>query len=204
MRPFPLVTTLLWATLAGCGTKPETAHDASAQASISRPAAAVAAPGPPPEVDRPDDSVSRYTSIAKSDCEVVDVDEEAGGYRTICKGVPGYRLAVLEGDARMTLNVIADDGAEHPLRLTSHISSAFSSLGERVEWRHAAGASPSALIVRLDANEDPERPERLTSYLAVARLVGGRPCVVAKIDPGARQNERARAAADAAAVTPCL
>jgi hypothetical protein len=43
----------------------------------------------------------------------------------------------------------------------------------------------------------------VTSYLVVARL-GEQPCVIAKIDPGARQNELARAAADEAGSKRCF
>jgi hypothetical protein len=60
------------------------------------------------------------------------------------------------------------------------------------------------LIVRFNASEDPEQPDKLTSYLAVSKITSDAVCVTAKIQPGASANENARRAADEAAAKPCL
>ncbi len=57
--------------------------------------------------------------------------------------------------------------------------------------------SPVALIIRYNANENPEQPNKLTSYLAVTKITPTEICVTDKILPGPRANEDARRAADA-------
>ncbi|HEX2268493.1 MAG TPA: hypothetical protein VHH35_03120, partial [Pyrinomonadaceae bacterium] len=61
-----------------------------------------------------------------------------------------------------------------------------------------------ALIIRYNANEDPESPNKQSSYLAVTKITASEICVTDKIMPGANANEEARRAADAAATKPCL
>jgi hypothetical protein len=63
---------------------------------------------------------------------------------------------------------------------------------------------PVALIVRVNAYENPENPGKTTSYMAVAKITPQRTCVTDKIAPSARANEEARRAADTAASKPCL
>ena len=63
---------------------------------------------------------------------------------------------------------------------------------------------PVALIIRYNANEDPESPNKQTSYLAVTKITDSEICVTDKISPGANANEDARRAADAAVNKPCL
>lgn len=146
-----------------------------------------------------------YTSLAPSDCRLIDIDEEAGGSTSICPGMGGYQLRVQDGDARMSIDVIAPDGRRHPLDLWTVASGAFSSLGPRAEWRFAGkDGAPSALIVRFEAYEFPEQPERTTSYLLIARLAGKDTCLTARIAPGPGQNLAAREAADRAANAACL
>ena len=50
---------------------------------------------------------------------------------------------------------------------------------------------------------DPENSEKTTSYLMVAKVGKKESCVVDIIEPGPKQNERAREAADSAASKPC-
>ena len=59
---------------------------------------------------------------------------------------------------------------------------------------------PYALIVRVNASENPEKPEQTTSYLAVAKITGAEVCVTDKV----KTNKAARQAADASADKPCL
>ncbi|MBW3572961.1 MAG: hypothetical protein KY467_17840 [Gemmatimonadetes bacterium] len=146
---------------------------------------------------------SVYTSLAEADCRVIEVDKESGSSVSRCSGVAGYALKVLDGDARMSVDVITPDGRDHSLNYLSVITRAFSSLGPRAEWRMQS-ERPVALIVRVNAYQDPENPDRTTSYLAVARITPAGTCVTDRIGPVPNANAAARAAADRAAVRPCL
>ena len=87
------------------------------------------------------------------------------------------------------------------------MSGGFSSLGPKAEWRMALQnrkLKPVALILRYNANEDPESSTKVTSYLAVAKITPTEVCVTDKISPGPNANEDARRAADAASTKPCL
>jgi hypothetical protein len=101
--------------------------------------------------------------------------DEGGSYRGICPGVAGYRLEVTEGDLRQTLNVITPNKKKYELDL-SNVSGAFSNLGPRAEWR-MNGKVPAALIFRFNANENPEDPSKVTSYLIVAKITKNEICV---------------------------
>jgi hypothetical protein len=146
---------------------------------------------------------SVYTSLGEAECPLVERDEETGATTSRCPGPAGYALLVHDFDTRMTVDVVAPDGRTHRLRYSGVITSAFSSLGARAEWRMRDGA-PIALIVRLNAFENPETPDRATSYLAVARITSGQACVTDRIPPAANANETAREAADRSASKPCM
>jgi hypothetical protein len=146
---------------------------------------------------------SVYTSLAQADCRVTEVDEESESSVSRCPGAAGYALEALEGDLRQSIDVITPDGKEHELNYWSVITGGFSTLGPRAEWR-MRGGRPIALIVRVNASEDPEDATRLTSYLAVAKLTPAEICVTDRIPPSPTANEAARAAADASAGRPCL
>jgi hypothetical protein len=80
-------------------------------------------------------------------------------------------------------------------------------VGPKAEWRLVTQNRklvPVALIVRYNASEDPESPNKITSYLAVAKITQIEICVTDKISPGPNANEDARRAADAASTKPCL
>ena len=151
-----------------------------------------------------DTRTSRYTSIAQDDCEIVRIDRETGGSRARCTGVGGFRLEVVEGDARASLDVLPPRGDRVPLGLSTMAGGAFSRLGPRVEWRADGNGPPDALIARYEAFEFPEQPERVRSYLVVAKLSPAGACVVATVAPVPAQNEQARRAADAAGRLPCV
>jgi hypothetical protein len=140
---------------------------------------------------------SAYTSLDA--CTVVETAREEAGYsRSVCPGFGGYSLEYVVADARDNLVVVAAGGEGQSLRLPSLMGGAFSTIGPTIEWRGAMAEGtlrPDAMIVRYDAFEDPERPERPTSYLLVVSLAGT-PCLAAKIPPMAGQNEEARIAAD--------
>ena len=151
---------------------------------------------------------SVYTALGDKDCRKIK-SAEAGddGYEGHCRGTAGYSLLLSEGDLRQNITVITPKGAEHSLDLWSVVSGGFSSLGPKAEWRLALQNGklvPVALILRYNASEDPESPNKLTSYLAVAKITPSEICVTEKISPGPKANEDARRAADAASTKPCL
>ena len=105
------------------------------------------------------------------------------------------------------MTVVTPKGEKHSLDLWNVISGGFSSIGPKAEWRVARQNGkpvPVALIVRFNANENPEQPNKLSSYLAVAKITPTEVCVTDKISPGPKANTDARRAADAAATKPCL
>src|SRR5215217_1462854 len=58
---------------------------------------------------------SVYTSLEK-DCRMIEVDEESGSSSQRCPGTAGYALKVMEGDVRMSIDVITPDGQPHELK----------------------------------------------------------------------------------------
>jgi hypothetical protein len=147
---------------------------------------------------------SAYTEISQGKCRLIAASgepEDEGGLS--CHGPAGYSLLALSNDLRATVNVVTPDGKENPLEFYNVITGHFSSLGPRAEWRLRDGV-PYALIVRVLASEDPEHPDRKTNYLAVARIGPEAICVTDRIEGGADENARARAAADASHSRPCI
>ena len=146
---------------------------------------------------------SVYTDLAPARCKTVETHEETGGSVQKCPGVGGYGLLVEDDDLRQSVTVVGPDGKKHPLDYWRVITSAFSSVGEKAEWRvekKGRKVRPYALIVRVYASENAEKPDQKTSYLAVAKITGGGVCVTDKV----KTNEEARRAADASAGKPCL
>jgi hypothetical protein len=146
---------------------------------------------------------SVYTDLAGARCKTIETAEEGAHSVQKCAGVAGYALLVEDDDSRQSVTVVTPDGKKHPLNYGQVITSGFSSLGEKAEWRvekKGGKLSPFALIVRVNANENPEKPEQKTSYLAVAKLTADAVCVTDKV----KTNEAARQAADASANKPCL
>ena len=146
---------------------------------------------------------SVYTSLGEKQCRKIK-SAEAGddGYEGRCRGVAGYALLLSEGDLRQNITVITPKGAKHSLELWDVISGGFSSVGPKAEWRMAmqnGKLSPVALIVRYNASENPDQPNKLSSYLAVSKITATEICVTDKILPGPNANEDARRAADTAA-----
>ena len=151
---------------------------------------------------------SMYTSLAEKQCRKIK-SAEAGddGYEGRCRGVAGYALLLSEGDLRQNITVITPKGAKHSLELWDVISGGFSSVGPKAEWRMAmqnGKLSPVALILRYNASEDPDQPNKQNSYLAVSKITPSEICVTDKILPGPKANEDARRAADTATTKPCL
>lgn len=195
---------LLGLGLAGCGgaatneraadppMENVSAADASAAANQTQPQPAVVATAPSPE--------PIFTSLRRSECQVLEENREEGAYaRYLCPGRDERKLEVIEADAREDLAVRGADGRAASLRLPSTIAGgAFSTLGDTVEW-----IGPDRLVVRYGVYEqsDGQRP---TSYLLVVDLAEATPCVLAKLPPGDGQNEEARARAEDPARGVCL
>jgi hypothetical protein len=150
-----------------------------------------------------DSITSVYSSLYK--CKLVSKGHDFS--TQACLGVGGYNLRLEYDDARESITVVSPNGSKHPLRLWEVLSSGFSSVGQKAEWRVAGKNGkpvPIALIVRFNASENPEDSTKVTSYLAVAKITPQEICVTDKIAPGPRANEEARRAADASADKPCL
>jgi hypothetical protein len=149
---------------------------------------------------------SVYSSLSK--CRKVASDVISSTH--LCGGVGGYKLQREYGDDRESITVISPNGKKHQLEFWNVISSAFSHVGEKAEWRVTrknGKVVPIALIVRFTASEysgDTPKPTSLISYLAVAKITPQKICVTDKIAPSATANEEARAAADASADKPCV
>lgn len=145
---------------------------------------------------------SRYTGLGEKACRTVESNpDEGGSYRGLCPGVGGYKLEIIEGDLRQSINIVGKNGTKHELNLWS-VSSGFSSLGPRAEWR-MKGKAPVALIVRFNVSENQEDSTRITSYLIVSKISGTDSCITDVIKPSRTQNTEARKAADKAAGRPC-
>lgn len=150
---------------------------------------------------------SVYTNLSPSKCQTIEIDEESGSSVQNCPGVGGYRLLVLDDDSRQSITVTDSAGKKYELNLWHVITGAFSSVGQKAEWRVTRKEGkpiPFALIVRVNASEDVEKPNRITSYLSVTKITANSVCVTHKIGPGAKANEEARKAADESATAPCL
>lgn len=148
---------------------------------------------------------SVYTPLGEKQCRPIK-SAEAGddGYEARCRGTAGYTLLLSEGDLRQNITVITPQGKQHSLDLWTVVSGGFSSLGPKAEWRIDKASAPVALILRYNASEDPDKPDKRTSYLAVTKITPKEICVTDKISPGPTANEDARRAADASSTKPCL
>ena len=151
---------------------------------------------------------SVYTSIGEKQCRTIK-SHEAGddGFEARCRGAAGYSLLLSEGDLRQNITVITPQRKEYSLDLWSVVSSGFSSVGPKAEWRIATEnkkSVPVALILRYNANEDATQPNKLLSYLVVTKITPTEICVTHKISPSPTANEDARRAADTASTKPCL
>ena len=149
---------------------------------------------------------SVYTPLEERQCRTIKVETTgAGDYEGRCRGVAGYSLTLLEGDLRQNIIVNTPKGAKHSLELWDVISGGFSSVGPKAEWRVTSkNGKPIALIIRYNASENPDNPDKRTSYLAVAKITPTEICITDKISPSANANTEARRAADSAANKPCL
>lgn len=165
----------------------------AAAAESGSPQSATPPANRPPTVKR----LSAFTKLDDASCKLVEENKEEGPYwLRRCKGLAGWYLDWSESDLRQGLDVIAPNGRTTELELSSRVANgAFNHLGSTIEWRGRENAKPEAMIVRMSvaSGAEPEKPD--VSKLAVIRLVGT-PCLVAIVEPGPGQNQKAREVAD--------
>jgi hypothetical protein len=144
---------------------------------------------------------SVYTSTRTSACRTIESNaEEGGSYEGECRGVGGYKIRLLEGDIRQTLNVITPAKKQFRLNFWDFYGG-FSSIGEKIEWRTRKGV-PVALIARFNVARGDDSTKS-TSYLMVSKIGKTSSCVTDIVLPSTKQNEEARKLADAASDKPC-
>jgi hypothetical protein len=151
---------------------------------------------------------SVYTSLSDKVCKAIKSNPNEGGdYRGMCPGVGGYKLELLEGDLRQTINVIAPNRKSYPLDLWSVVTPQFSAVGEKAEWRvikSGKTVTPKALIFRYNASKGSDRPEQTDSFLVIVKITNKTACVTDVVEPSVKyQNIVARQLADASAIKPC-
>jgi hypothetical protein len=149
---------------------------------------------------------SVYTDLAPGKCKLIKFVKEGASSTRLCSGPAGYKLLTEDDDERVSVTVVTPGGKRHPLNFWQLITPHFSSLGKKAEWRITKKNGklvPIALIVRVNAYEQPDT-DKVTSYLAVAKITSETICVTDRIKPGPVSNVEAKRAADSAANKPCL
>ncbi len=151
---------------------------------------------------------SVYTSLTTKSCKTLESETEGTGwYRGECTGIGGYKLQLTEGDIRQSIDVIAPNKDKYELDLVGHVSSGFSTVGDKAEWRvrrKGRNTTPIALIVRFNASDNPEDSSKITSYLVVSKITRNQICITNIVKPDANQNEEAQRLADSAITATCL
>lgn len=150
---------------------------------------------------------SVYTDLAEDTCVDDESSDNEGWSVRSCVGVEGYRLLVSEGDLRQSADVVAPDGKVFKLGIPLIVPNAFSTVGDKAEWRVANDSGkirPIALIIRYNINADPNNTEKITSYLTVSKISPNAACVTDVVKPAQNANADARKLADTASGRPCL
>lgn len=150
---------------------------------------------------------SVYTDLNTGKCKTLESNpDEGGSYRGECSGVGGFKLELLEGDIRQSINIVQKaSGSIWELNFWS-IKGGFSFVGEKAEWRvikKGKKVKPIALIVRFNVSEDAEDSSKNTSYLFVTKIENDSACVTDVVSPSKDQNVKARQLADKSAGKPC-
>lgn len=146
------------------------------------------------------------TPLTAPTCVTLQVQSEGGNSTQRCPGTSGYQLLVVDSDSRMSVTVVDPKGREWPLSYDKVISSHFTSLGPVALWRvvePGSGGESMALVVKVNANEDPES-EKVTPYWAVARVTPSGSCVTERVEGGSDEEARLEAAISAVKARPCL
>jgi hypothetical protein len=146
---------------------------------------------------------SSYTSIKENQCRTISTDEL--GSTQQCKSFANINVQVIDSDLRQSITLYRR-GNLYPLNFFAKVSSHWSMLGDKIEWRYRKNdkAHPIAMIVRFKVSEDLNNPNKMTSYLVVSKISPDNICVVGKIPPQANQNQLARNMAQRAQNMDCL
>ena len=145
---------------------------------------------------------SVYTTTKSELCRTIEsTADEGGSYEGECPGVGGYKVRLLEGDIRQTLNIVTPAKKTFELNFWSFFGG-FSAIHTKIEWR-VKGTVPIALIARYNVARSDDS-QKSDSYLMVSKIGKTGSCVVGTVGAGAKQNEEARAMADKAQSMPCL
>ncbi len=150
---------------------------------------------------------SIYTNLTKDNCQTIENIEETGGSVQKCKGFGDWFLMVLDDDDRMSVNIVAPDAKQNELDFWSVVTTAFSSLGAKAEWRvkkEGDRLQPIALIIRVNSISEATGKRKRSSYLTVSKITADGICVVEKINARKNANQQARNSADNSADKPCL
>jgi len=151
-----------------------------------------------------EDRVSVYTDLAGARCVAVSEVKETGASLSRCPGIGGWGVLVAYDDQRMSVILDPPGGKQQPLNFWDVITTSFSSLGAKAEWRvtrRNGKMEPVALIVRVNTTSEQGGK---TSYLAVAKIGLEQSCVTNRVGPVPNANEKAREFADHASDAPCL
>jgi hypothetical protein len=150
-----------------------------------------------------------YTDLAGASCrkEADKTDPNETPY-LVCPGVAGYKLIVRRVDAgRRSIDVMDPAQRVMPLNYQDHVTRHMFTLGDKAEWKVATKDGkqvPVALIVRVQAREDNENPEKVTrTYAAVAKITPNEACVTDRIAEGAQSEGEVRRAAESAQEKQC-
>ena len=189
VRPLALILALTACSQAAENTNAVVVAEVSANA----PRNSAQAPAAPSVPTRD----SAFTQLDMARCRILEENKEEGPYwLRRCPGHAGWQLDWSDSDLRQGLTLISPQGRETELSLSDLVAKgAFNSLGKTIDWRGANPNKPEALIVRMSVANGVELRLPDISRLAVVRLTQT-PCLVAVIEPGAGQNDRAREVAD--------
>lgn len=199
MRQFAVPAMLL--ALAACSQTPDSEQPSSTQTPVEAATPPATPPAAPPATMTPATRATRYMPL--SECRVTKDERAEMPFREVlCAGPGGWALRIGDSDARQMLAVVAPGERETPLDLARANGGAFNSFIGTAEWRGPAREPfvPDTVILRHSVAEEPY-PAPETQLLLAIRLAPT-PCVLARVRPGPRQNDLARAAADAGG--PCL
>jgi hypothetical protein len=146
---------------------------------------------------------SSYTSIDQRDCVTLDSDNM--GSVQECESFGHIGVKVIEGDIRQSI-ILTRNKNQYNLDFTGVVSSAFSSLGLKIEWRHELGKPENVkgMIVRFEVSDNYEDLEKVSSYLIVSKIIKDEMCIIAKVLPQNHQNKRAREILDTQRTLPCM
>lgn len=153
---------------------------------------------------------SIYTGLDAASCKPqADKNDPNETPYLLCPGVGGYELIVRRVDAgRSSIDVVDASRRAFPLNYQEFVTRRMFSLDSKAEWRAAAKDGvvvPIALVVRVQAHEDNENPEKVTqTYFAVAKIAPNQACVTARIPEGKQSDAEVRSAADSAAERECV